>query len=351
MEYKYRKSFTFGGKRYWVKGQTLEEVYSKMANRRRDLEEGRVIISGNTTVEEWSYRALAIHKSKTDNYQNTLLQLRKHILPAIGPLPIKSVKPIQLDEIMQAQEGMSYSHVTKIYQLLKFIFRTAKANELIIKDPTENLLRPKCVKGSRRSITAHERKHLLECFDRCDFRLFELMLFCGCRPEEAARVIGKDFEIIEGKPMLHIRGTKTVNSDRYVPAPPRIWEKRPKNPFEYFAPNQAGGPCVDSSYRRLRERLKRELNISMGCRVYRNALVPPYPLADDFVPYCLRHTYCTDLAKAKVDVRVAQKLMGHANISITADIYTHTDMDDILEASDLLKAAGSHLGSHLNDPK
>ena len=64
--------------------------------------------------------------------------------------------------------------------------------------------------------------------------------------------------------------------------------------------------------------------------------MPPYPLAEDFVPYCLRHTYCTDLAKAKVDVRVAQKLMGHANISITADIYTHTDMDDILEASELI---------------
>ena len=42
---------------------------------------------------------------------------------------------------------------------------------------------------------------------------------------------------------------------------------------------------------------KREMNISMGCKVYRNALVPPYPLADDIVPYCLRHTYCTDLSR------------------------------------------------------
>ena len=40
---------------------------------------------------------------------------------------------------------------------------------------------------------------------------------------------------------------------------------------------------------------------------------------DDFVPYDLRHTYCTDLARAGVDIRTAQKLMGHANISVTAD--------------------------------
>ena len=72
----------------------------------------------------------------------------------------------------------------------------------------------------------------------------------------------------------------------------------------------------------------------MGCKVYRNALVPPMPLAEDFVPYDLRHTYCTDLARAGVDIRTAQKLMGHANISVTADIYTHVDTQDIVGAAD-----------------
>ena len=336
MEYKYRTSFTFEGKRYWVKANTKEELYSKKALRLRDLEEGRISISGNTTVEEWALRALSIHKSKTENYQNTLYQFQKHVVPYIGHVPLRLVKPIQLDEIMKAQEGMSYSHVTKIYQMIKFIFKTAKSNGLILNDPSEDLMKPKSNKGTRRSITAYERKHLLKVFSTGEFRLFELMLYCGCRPEEAAIVIGKDFEEVEGKHMLHIRGTKTVNSDRWVPVPHIIWEHRPESPFEYFAPNQNGACCTGSSYRRLRERLYRELNLSMGCRTYRNALVPPYPLAEDFVPYCLRHTYCTDLAKAKVDVRVAQKLMGHANISITADIYTHTDMDDILEASELI---------------
>ena len=82
----------------------------------------------------------------------------------------------------------------------------------------------------------------------------------------------------------------------------------------------------------------------MGCKLHRNALMPPYPLADDFVPYCLRHTYCTDLCKAGIDVRTAQKLMGHANISVTADIYTHIDMNDIKKAANLIRAYTSEKG-------
>ena len=41
------------------------------------------------------------------------------------------------------------------------------------------------------------------------------------------------------------------------------------------------------------------------------------------VPYCLRHTFCTDLQSAGVPINVAKELMCHANIGITAKIYTH----------------------------
>lgn len=83
----------------------------------------------------------------------------------------------------------------------------------------------------------------------------------------------------------------------------------------------------------------------MGCRIYRNQLIPPYPLADDFVPYNLRHTFCTDLQKKGVDIRIAQYLMGHSDISLTANIYTHADQSTIVDAAKTIN--GSHLGSHL----
>ena len=44
---------------------------------------------------------------------------------------------------------------------------------------------------------------------------------------------------------------------------------------------------------------KRELEIHMGAEVYRNQIIQSV-VAPDLVPYCLRHTYCTDLQRAGV---------------------------------------------------
>ena len=40
-KYKYTKSFTFDGHRYYVHSDTLEEVYEKKTNQPRDLREGK----------------------------------------------------------------------------------------------------------------------------------------------------------------------------------------------------------------------------------------------------------------------------------------------------------------------
>ena len=85
----------------------------------------------------------------------------------------------------------------------------------------------------------------------------------------------------------------------------------------------------------------REMNIAMGCALYRNRLMPPYPLAEDLVPYCFRHTFCTNLQKKGVDIRTAQYLMGHSDIRMTANIYTHADEETILSAANLLCGIGA----------
>ena len=63
--------------------------------------------------------------------------------------------------------------------------------------------------------------------------------------------------------------------------------------------------------------------------MYRNQLIPPYPLANDLCAYCLRHTFCTNLQKKGVDLRTAQYFMGHESIEMTANIYTHVDFEII----------------------
>ena len=52
--------------------------------------------------------------------------------------------------------------------------------------------------------------------------------------------------------------------------------------------------------------------------------------------HALRHTYATRLFEADVPPKTVQVLMGHSDISITLDIYTHVMEDTKLEAVEKL---------------
>lgn len=334
-EYKFRKTFTFDGKRYAVYADTEKELYKKLYDKQRALEEGKVTVSGNMLVSKWAEIAIDSYKRNLNDKgkEDMLLRVNKHILSKIGNMTVKSIKPIQCQAIMNNLEGYSWSSVQKVYQDLQFIFRTALQNHIILENPAKDIVRPDAVKGHRQAISKHERAAFLKAVEDTDkFRVFELMLFCGCRPAEAIKCQGSDLKIKDGVALLHIRGTKTKNSDRTVPMPDELYQKvKTAAPFKPLAPNRDGRFHSESSYNRCSNDLKRQMNIVMGCRTYRNALIPPYPLRESFVPYELRHTYCTDLAKRGIDIRVAQKLMGHSSISITADIYTHVQDEQILD--------------------
>ena len=337
MKYEYEKTFTFEGKRYHVYGHSEEEVIEKKALKLRDLKEGRVTVNGNMLVSLWAEKCLDIYKPNVSpKYKEQMeYRIKKNILSIIGNMPICSVKPLQCQEILNNLSGMSKSHITKVYQELCFIFDKAVENKLILESPAAHLVRPEGIKGKRRSLTEKERKHLLNVCEEPRFYLFLLMLYCGCRPTEAINCQGKDICYVDGIRCLHIRGTKTDNADRKVPLPEVLYEKiKDTEPFSYISPNAAGNKHSESSYKRLTDSLRRELNLSMGCRTYRNQLVPPFPLAEDFTPYMLRHTFCTDLQKMGVDVRAASKLMGHADIRTTANIYTHQDNETLRQAAE-----------------
>lgn len=335
--YKHRLDFQVEGKRYTVKADTLEELYEKKAKKISDLKEGLHILDSHTTVDVWAKKAYEVYKHNVKGLDQILYRYDKHISPYLGSMPISKVSAVQCQQVLNNCQGMSFSHCDKLRQELRFIFESAVDNKLIRDNPAAKIKLPDCVKGKRRSITEHEREHIYKVYEAYPpFILFIMMLECGCRPSEAMGLIGRDLD--HQQKLLHIRGTKTQNSDRYVPVPAKLYQKiKDTSPFSPICPNNAGQAHSEESYKKLRSRLKRELNISMGTRLYRNALVPPYALAEDFEPYCLRHTYCTDLCRAGVDVRTAQRLMGHANISITADIYTHVDKSQILDAAVLIQ--------------
>lgn len=48
----------------------------------------------------------------------------------------------------------------------------------------------------------------------------------------------------------------------------------------------------------------------------------------DIHAHQLRHSYCSNLYRAGVDLKTAQYLMGHSTIQMTANIYTHMEKED-----------------------
>ena len=48
----------------------------------------------------------------------------------------------------------------------------------------------------------------------------------------------------------------------------------------------------------------------------------------NITPHVCRHTYCSNMAKARMNPKTLQYLMGHSEIGVTMNTYTHLGLDD-----------------------
>ena len=56
-------------------------------------------------------------------------------------------------------------------------------------------------------------------------------------------------------------------------------------------------------------------------------------------PHVLRHTFCTNAQQADLDVKSLQYIMGHSNVSVTLDVYTHSDYASVKQAFDKIASS------------
>lgn len=335
-------TFRHEGKVYSVYGYTEEERISKKALKIESLKSGEIIVESSMTVEAWAEQFLEVYKSNSmkdyvfDNYKWTL---KHYVLETLGKYKLRDVKPIMCQRVLNQLDGKSTSLIHKTHIQMREMFEKAVDNKLISSNPASGVILPQGTKNSRRSLTASEEAAFLTAAKKHQHGLlFMFMYGCGCRPSEAAEIRGRDIIEKDGKLILHIRGTKTKASDRYVPIPPAVAEMIPDKlePFLPVVRTKEGNKISPRRQRGAWQHMEYLMNIELGCKTYRNQLVPPYPLADDLCSYCLRHTYCTNLQRRGVDIRQAQYLMGHSSIRMTADIYTHTGQEDVLKNYDLI---------------
>lgn len=347
------RSFTFEGKRYYVRAQTEDDAIAKIALKKRDLEEDRKRVSKNMLVSAWSKEWLEVYKKPSVNpkhYRDIEAVVDKFITPAIGPMQIKNVKPVHLQKIMSGMTKYSDSYISKVYDIIRQIFREAYLNSLTLQDPSEGLKKPSGKgKHKRRAITPLERKLTLKVADTYRGGTFVLlMLYCGLRPGEVAALTWANVDL--SKNVIHIRQAlksegsidlpKTSAGYRDVPIPHVLAERlrNEKRKSMLVCTNSQGGRYTESSMQRMFRVYKNKMNKAGGCKTFRGKVLPPFVIGDDLTLYCYRHTYGTDLQAAGVPINVAKELMGHENISVTAQIYTHKSDVAFNNAANLINA-------------
>lgn len=66
-------------------------------------------------------------------------------------------------------------------------------------------------------------------------------------------------------------------------------------------------------------------------------------------PHVCRHTYCSNMARSGISAKTLQYLMGHSDISVTLNVYTHLGLEDAqYELKELEKRVNSHTSKVVN---
>ena len=350
------QKFYLRGPRYHISAVTEKELMIKYGKMLQQLADGSLLINQNSTVEQWSEVWLDTYKkgNMTDKSFLTYQQkLDGYILPAIGKMKMKDVREPHLQRILNDEHGRSFSHVSKLRMVIRGMFARAYSARIINRDPAANLVLPKTTKGTHRKLTERERAAVLAVADRDEHNTclwVKLMLYCGLRPGETAALQWKDIDFKNG--ILHvtkakesgsnvIKSTKTEAGNRDIPIPVELLEElkqKQRGPFEtvLHQTRNESKPHTESSMKAMWHSFKRLVDIEMGAKVFRLQVIEhgePDELYESLTPYCFRHTFCTDLQDAGVPLNVAKYLMGHKDITMTANIYTHTTEEIVRQAA------------------
>lgn len=361
--FKFRHREVYHGVPIDIRAHTLTEFTKKLQAKYDEIDRG--VIDKRTPFFNFAEQWLETYKSEAvgeDWFDTLSFIVLKKIVPGIGNRPIGNIKPLHVQNFLNSCSSYSEEYIAKIFRATKELFHAIYRNGGGDLDFSQDLVKPKGKKSKpRRSITDREREVLLQVLSGQvteDFykekkfktdptphrgNLFcKFCLYCGLRPSESAALIWKDVNFDTG--ILTIsrawdkKGkSKYPKSDaglRDIPIPQIFLDELQSckgSPFELIT-LMDGQPPTIARRRAMWDNVRRLMNIGMGCQVKQNELLKPLPLANDFVMYNLRHTYCTDLEKAGVPINIAARLMGHSDITVTSKIYTHGSAEAIESA-------------------
>jgi integrase len=154
--------------------------------------------------------------------------------------------------------------------------------------------------------------------------------FCGLTKDdldfENRRIfVGKQL-VKENKGAYHVEKTKTESGVRYIPMTDAVYESlqnilknRKKPRKEMMVDGYTGFILLDQKCNP-KVALHLDHHMQWTMKKYRRTRNEPLPT---ITPHVLRHTFCTNMANAGMDLKSLQYLMGHSDAGVTMNVYTH----------------------------
>lgn len=338
--------------------KALRELERKI---QRDIEDRVVPKGGDLTVAQLAEKYVNLKtgvKPSTRLGYNTVLKTLKNT--PFGQKRIDKVKLSDAKEFLinlQKVEGKGYSTIHTIRGVLRPAFQMAVDDDYIRKNPFEFQLVSIIINDSiRREAITHDQKRKFLQFVKNDdyfskyYDAIYVLFYTGMRISEFCGLTVKDIDLKNrtiniNKQLVkigegynyHVLGTKTNAGTRVIPMDNNVYdcfkhiiEDRKKVGVEPLLRDENGnihtGFLFTTKDGKPRVAYFWQKKFQNAVEKYNRIYKEPLP---KITPHICRHTYCTHCASAGMNPKTLQYLMGHSDIGVTLNTYTHFDLENI----------------------
>lgn len=309
---------------------------------------------GNLTVLDLTKKYVSL---KTGVRHNTAANYKFAInLIAKEEFGQKRIDKVKLSDakawlIKLQEDGRGYSTIRTVRGIVRPAFQMALEDDLIRKNPFDFQLATVVVNDSvtREAITRKQERQFLE-FVKNDAhfcRYYDgiyILLNTGLRISEFVgltiadldfenRKICIDHQLQRKRNMEYvIEETKTSSGTRLVPMTDEVYDcfrrilaERKKPKIEPMIDGRTGFLYLDKNGMPM-VALHWEKYFQHICEKYNKIYKIQMPKV---TPHVCRHTFCSKMAKSGMNPKTLQYIMGHSDISVTLNTYTHLGFEDV----------------------
>lgn len=286
------------------------------------------------TFETWANKWLETYKKgivKEHTYLFTYKSnIDKYLIPYFGKAHISRIQQIDIQKYFNTVKSgsgkpLAKSTLDKHKLILKSMFDAAIDNDLCYKNPVKNIKYQHTSDTAEKHTYTKEQAEIVEKYARQHDRIdIVILLNTGIRRSELLGLQWTDIDfeknmmhiqraVVQTKGKIVIDKPKSASSDRYIPFSDDFCKYLIAHKTDDIYVIGTTDPKSPSSYATDYNRFMHRMSVETG--------VP------ELTPHELRHTYGTLKREEGVDIYTIQKVMGHSDISVTASIYIHNDLE------------------------